>query len=579
MSKELLDNRELDVVSEYLTSPQLRAYLIHPQIYVGKHSRGTGKTNRIQALRTCRTGFFDVPGSVNVFYGMTFIGLQMRTLPGTLAGWKSFGIIEGRDWVKNVEPPRSWPKPHDYEPLTYKNTISTKSGSIYILGSNDRPGLVNSLSITGHVSIDEFRFINHERMVQDLFPAIRGNTKFWDKNNPHLFSMTITGDQPFLEDDADWIDDYQKLMKLEQIYLIAQASIKVEKVKRKILQVKKKLKTAKLYKDRVELIQKINTLTLTYNKKLRYLNIARLKSTYYDTGSALTNIHVLKKDYLLRNADPNVVKKLIFKTSFLNLKPDEVENKFYAQLASRHFTQGNFDYDKLDLLYIDDKFVIDAIQIRDYDPNRPVDIEFDYGDMCSCSVSQTFGREERYIATFEVVLPLDIDDLVTIVNNFLRHHKYKVINLYKDPSGNYAKNRKKQVYGLQTINAFKAYGWHVVDRCPEGSINPEHSAKHQLISIILKETNPRFPIVRIIHETNSNLTSSLKKAPLLMKINNRYGTKEITKDKSSEKNTALDDKPDSTTDHSDHFDVKLWHKYNHLLPSSNAALPFDIASK
>ncbi len=76
------------------------------------------------------------------------------------------------------------------------------------------------------------------------------------------------------------------------------------------------------------------------------------------------------------------------------------------------------------------------------------------------------------------------------------------------------------------------------------------------------------PYVRIISETNRQLQSSMNKAPRIVKIN-RNGDKEIFKDKSSEKELKLKDKPMNSTDHSDHLDIKLWHKYNHLLPSTN----------
>ena len=161
-----------------------------------------------------------VPQSMNIFYGPTFVSLQMRLLPGLLAGWAEFGWLEGRDWVRNVEPPKSWPRPHAYIPLSYKNTISTKTGSIFLLGSNDRPGMVNSLSITGHVGIDEARFLDYERMRQDLFPAVRGSLVPWP-NNPHCKSWTITTDQPFPEDEADWVEEYKARMNPDQIYLIA----------------------------------------------------------------------------------------------------------------------------------------------------------------------------------------------------------------------------------------------------------------------------------------------------------------------------------------------------------------------
>jgi len=562
----------------YLTASQKRMYLIMPRWYIGIFSRGTGKTTVKQALRSYLTAI-NVPGGLSVFYNTTYIGAQQRTVSDTLKGWKNMGLVEGKDFVKNIAPPKHFGE-SQYQPLNYKNVITHKSGHSFIIASNDRPGLVNSLSITGSINVDECRFINGELMKQDLYPAIRGKN-IWGKNNPFVFSRTYTTDMPFITDDADWLFDFEKMMHPEQIKLIAQASIKVELLKNKIFKYQKLYYKAEKHTVKQDYLHKINNLSKRLDYKIRMLNKIRTsyvveqkgkkkltnKSVYFDTGSFLANLNILGKDYFFDNADPET-NPLIAKTSFLNIKPQEVENKFYANLSSKHFITGKFDVDTIMEFGIGDSnetSPMKAIHILDYDPNKELDIELDYGDMCTCSISQTFGDKELYIATFEVILPYDIDDLINIVLDYFGNHNNKVINIYKDPSGNYMRNRKHQVYGLQTINKFKKAGWYTIDKTPTGSINPSHNAKHQLISMILKEKDTRLPVIRIIRETNRQLESSLNKAPLIVK-HKSDGTKEMIKDKSSEKKLQLKDKPFSSTDHSDHFDIKLWHKYNHLLP-------------
>jgi len=307
----------------------------------------------------------------------------------------------------------------------------------------------------------------------------------------------------------------------------------------------------------------------SYLNKIRSIYKGKKGSVYFDTGSFISNINILKREYFFDNVSENDL--LIARTSFANIKPEEVENKFYSQIQSKHFIPGRFDYSKIENFGIADvknQTPITASHILDYNPDMEIDVEFDFGDMCSCSISQTFGREERYIASFEVLLPFDIDDLIKIITEFLKHHRKKVINVYKDPSGNSMRNRKKQVYGEQVVTGFKSAGWFVIDHCPQGSYNPSHDLKHTLVNLILKEKDSRMPYVRIIRETNQQLESSIKKAPRIVIINSD-NTKEIKKDKSSEKKVPLKDKPFNTTDHSDHFDIKLWHKYKHLLPQFN----------
>lgn len=547
--------------------------MISPKWYMGIFSRGTGKTTRIQALRSLLTAI-NVPGGLSVFYNATYIGAQQRTLANTIAGWLEFGIIEGVDFVKNIAPPKHFAKNLDYAPIVWKNTISFRNGHIFVIGSNDRPGLVNSLSITGGVFIDECRFLNEPLMRQDLYPAIRGKNR-WGKFNPYVFSRTYTTDMPFIADEADWVFDFETLMNKEQIKLITQASIKVEQLKYKILKIRKQYHASNSYSKKQALLVKINSLSKILQKKSDFLDRIRSSyksqegSVYFDTGSFISNIAILTKKYFFDNVD--LRNQHVAKVSFLNIRPEEVENKFYSHLSKKHFINGKFDYNAIDKFGIadpDGKSILNAKHILSYDTNREIDIELDYGDMCSCSISQTFGREERYIASFEVLLPYTIEDLIKIVDEFLKYHVNKVINVYKDPSGNHMRNNKKKVYGMQTIESLRQYGWFVIDKTPPGSINPPHDMKHTLVNKILREAEPRLPIVRIIRETNKQLENSLKKAPRIVTISRTTGFKEILKDKSSERTLPLEDKPLGSTDHSDHFDIKLWHKYNHLLPDN-----------
>jgi hypothetical protein len=322
-------------------------------------------------------------------------------------------------------------------------------------------------------------------------------------------------------------------------------------------------------------LKKINSLSELLNEKQELANSVRMNfngkrgSVYFDTASFISNLNILGLKYFLDNADPR--NKIVTRTSFLNIRPEEVEQKFYGQLRKRHFIQGTFDYSHIENLGIPDTkeiLTIKAKHLAEYNPNLPIDLEIDFGDMCSCSISQTYGREERYIASFEVIMPFDIDDLMTIIDTFLQGHAKRVINLYKDPSGNWQRNRKGQTYGPQTIQTLKSLNWYVVDCTPEGSINPSHNAKHQLINNILKEEDSKYPIVRIIRETNLQLESSLMKAPRKVEIT-RDNQKVILKDKSSERKLNIEDKPMNSTDHSDHFDIKLWHKYHRLLGGSS----------
>ena len=562
---------------KYLTRLQERAYLIHPRTYVGLASRGEGKSSHIHAIRAKRIAE-TVPQSVNVWYGPTLIGLQLRMVSAIMDGWKSLGWIENRDWVKNVEPPAHWPRPHGFVPLTYKNTVSTRTGAIYVLGSNDRPGMVNSLSITGHVGIDEARFLNAERMQQDLFPAIRGRTTYWP-NNPHVKSMTITSDMPFEDDDASWLDAYQLMVNKTQIALIALVSLAVEKVKMLLMDAKIELQKTESWSESEKIKERIGYIEQELGQKQSKLDKLRLGkplpgggysgSTFVDGSSALGNMSVLGEDYVVNNANTFLAqgKPEIFKTSFLNIKSNEVANKFYARFKEKvHVIDGNWSYE------IDEKgigdWTVTSDLILDCNPNAPLEIEIDFGDMCSCSVSQLNGNTELYIASFEVYAPMDEADLIEKVSAFFVHHTNKSIRVYYDPSGNSMKNKiGSNTFGASVMQALRDNGWVPMLMTPDGTFNPSHNQKYMLVNKILKDNESLMPQVRIIRETNRALISSIKKAPRKVDYLSD-NQKVIRKDKSSEKKTPLSNKAENTTDHSDHFDIKMWHKYKHLLPNN-----------
>jgi len=558
--------------SLYLTKPQARMLLVSPHWYVGIFSRGTGKTTRLIALRAIQTARA-VPGGLSVFYNATYVGAQQRTVASTISGWRELGWREGIDFVKNQAPPKSFKQNTTFNPLTWKNTIATKYGHVFIIASNDRPGLVNSLSITGGIFVDECRFIDEETMRNDLYPAIRGQN-YWGKYNPYVFSRTYTTDMPMIGEDMTWLEDISKKMNPEQIELIAQAAMLVEELKQEIQEKTVLFHETTDYETKVKLMKRINTKTIELTEREEYANKIRMyyqkkrfPSVYFDYGSFFSNIGILGKEYFFSNYNPK--NKLLARTSFLNIKPDAVLNKFYSSLQNKHFVKGIFNYNAIEDLGIadfDGSFQINSTHILDCNPNMELEIEFDYGDMCTCSVSQTHGLEERYIATFDVLLPESIDELVKKVCNFFRYHSHKKIIIYRDVSSNWMQNRAKQTFGPQTIELFKQNGWIVEDRT--GIVNPSHDAKHRLINLILKETYAYLPHIRIIRETNMQLEQSLKRAPRIVQFS-RNGEKLILKDKRSEKLIDLQDKPMNTTDHSDHFDYKLWHKYSHLLPSES----------
>ncbi len=511
--------------------------------------RGTGKSP-IQAKRS-RDAIVGMPGSSIASIGPSYVNIMERTLPPMEQFWQQFfgwreWDGEGGDYLKFRKPPDHWPQPTT-PPSSYKHAISTRWGTILYLGSLDRPGILNSLSLQ-YYGLDEGRFADYERITKDLTPAVRGDLlKFG--NSPLYRGRTITSDLPYVEDNADWMYELQSKMNPKAVQLILQFQDKIDKRRMQWLEATTKQRRLALEKKIAE---------------LEYMaDQVRKQTTYFRMASNLVNRHVLGLDYFRENSDPRVNPKHVFRTSYLSIRPRSVESMFYGKMTERHWYMGDFNYSALDSLY--EKYGTRANLFRNSSTDLDVDTSMglvaglDFGNMVSMSIGQKnpFGRSEfRTVNFLYALVPDDMDNVVDKFCQYYEPHPTKTLRLHYDRTGNIKLENSKQTKAEHFASRLRAKGWNVSLMSIGMGIIP-HPLKHLLFSrMFAEEELERFPILRTNKQNCKELYASLNLAPAIPKGD------DIFKDKRSEK-LAIHRLPMESTNPSDSWDYMIWGEYHH----------------
>ena len=520
--------------------------------------RGTGKSP-VQAFRVHEV-VTQMPRCTFALAGPTYVNLMERTIPPMRRYLQEhYGWIENIHYVMFRRPPDEWAKP--YVPVDeYKHAISFYNGTVGYLGSLDRPGILNSLSLQ-YYGIDEARFSEYDRITKDLMPAVRGELLQF-QHCPLLYGRTITSDLPYIEDGAEWLYKIESRMNKEQIELIFHLAYKVNYLRRQTLTGGGK----SLEKQLQEWEGKLTT--------------ARRKSTFFAITSSLMNIDVLGIDYFRDNSNPEINPKHVFRTSFLSIKPLSVEEMFYGQLKEKHFYRATYNYDYVDSFYGGQENVKKHTTcLRDTDTNyhAPLYAGLDFGNMISMVIAQrehnTAGQGSiKVINEFHVLTPDILDDIATLFCEYYEPHRDKMLYLFYDRSGNNRMSNSRSTYAEHFQSALQSRGWMVqLMSLDQGNI--PHDAKWILINDMLAETNiERYPVIHINEDNCKCLKSSLNMAP-----SEKYkGT--IRKVKKSEK-LPLQRLPMESTNMSDAFDYVIWGLFRQLLSRSSSKGGIVIGDK
>jgi hypothetical protein len=521
----------------YLNPAQLRCILADPKELYALMGRGTGKSTEILGHLTLNR-VFDMPRASFLILGRTYKQIKTRTLPGTVLGWEKRGMVEGKHFVIGKKPPANWPRAY-FAPIDdYSHFISFYTGTGFHLGSQDRPGLVNSLTVWG-IFGDEAKLLNEERFKEDAAATNRGNPDAFP-GNPHNRGIWLTSSMPPIPE-GNWLYNMEERMDPKQIADILQIAFHIE-------QKKQELPNALNERQRNGILNKIEF----YNK---WLNRRRQDSVYYTEASSLANIHILRLDHIKQMQE---ILKGKFNPEILNLRPRHAVNSFYSKLSPIHFYNDfNYSnhYDRYDYKQIADHE--NCKGDNDLVKNKKLIIGMDFGARINCIVTaQRLDslREIRFLKNHFVTSPEIIDDVVNLWCKYYEEHNEREIDMWYDSTGNNRVPNSRDSYAQQARKLFEKNGWDV-NLKTKGGTNPLHNKKFLLWNLMLSERENRFYKVRI-NETNcSELKASLQFAPAIEATDG-----EIKKDKSSERKKNIP--PEEATDLSDAADNIIYGEFS-----------------
>lgn len=515
----------------YLNDPQARVILIDPKVAVLIYGRGLGKSSEIIAHLSLRRAY-DMPGASFLLLGKTYAQLLSRTLAATKSGWAKRGFLEDVHYVVGKKPPKTWAQPR-FIPSSWEHAVATITGTVFPLGSQDREGLVNSLTCHG-LYADEAKFLSYQRFSQDALPVVRAPRSQFPES-PHNRSIILCTSMPSLPE-GQWLLDYEKLMDRQQVDLILKAAVKVELLKEKYLAASGEGSKATLRSEIRYFEQQLHALRMGVDGR---------GCTYYDEASTLSNIRIVGLDYVAQQRD---VLKDAFNTEILNVRPSKTNNPFYAKLCDRHFT-SMVRYAEVDSLgFKGDKPF--TCRCDDYNRQAPIIVGMDFGANINCMLTAQRDEHLRHFNVLKehfVKSPKIQEEVVKAWCAYYSQHACREVRFHYDNSGNNATGFTKETRAEQVKKIMEEHGWKV-EMCTKGGSNMAHSLKYLLINSALAEKTPQLYKIRInepgCEATRESMTYAKSKE-------NRKG--ETVKDKRMEASKTV---PQEFATHlSDAFDV------------------------
>lgn len=535
-SQSLTDQNQTDF---YLNPAQLRCILADPKELYALLARGTGKSTEILGHLTLNR-VFDMPRATFLILGRTYKQIKTRTLPGTVLGWEKRGMIEGKHFVIGRKPPSNWPRSYFAPVDDYSHFISWYTGTGFHMGSQDRPGLVNSLTVWG-IFGDEAKLFNEERFKEDAAATNRGSLDAFP-GNPHNRGIWLTSSLPPIPE-GNWLYDMESRMDPKQIQDILKLAYFIEQHKQLLIKTTNERK-------RNGIIRKLSYLE-------KWLRFRQQGSIYYTEASSLANIHILRPDHIKQMQE---ILKSKFNTEILNLRPKHAVNSFYAKLQPSHF-YNDFNYSHYDSLNYRQASKSESCKgDNDLVKGKKLIIGMDFGARINCIVTaQKFDsiREIRLIKNHFVTSPYIIDDVCKDWCDYYDAHPEKEVDMWYDATGNNRVPNSRITYAQQARKYLESRGW-TVNLKTKGGSNPFHNRKFLLWNLMLIEHEKRFYKIRI-NETNcQELKASMQFAPT-----KEDGNGEIHKDKSSERKKTIP--PEEATDLSDAADNIIFGEFDYLI--------------
>jgi len=423
-------------------APQPDKYLIW--------GRGTGKSTIIGW--EMKEVVHDMPRSLNILVGETYIQMLTRTLPSTIASLERLGYHKGIHFFIGRSAPRSrnWNEPYQ-APGDYAHAIHWYTGAAYALISQDRSGRgLNSDSVIG----DEAALLDEDKLNLDVLatmrgsdPRFKGKRKFLNKMFCSTHPLTVKG---------RWLYKMEKeaIRNPAEVFYL-QASAEENRINL----------ADKWFRD-----QKRNMPSFLYNVEILNHRPSQIEDGFY----------------------PQLQQKHFYNDFNYNYYDALAERKDYSLTPKDQTCKGDNDCNL-------DKELVVAV---------------DWGASINCMVvGQENGDEFRFIKNFFVKSPRILDDLFN--DEFIPYyesHRKKVIQFWYDRSGNSKIANSRLTFYQQAEKILIKAGWKVIPMT-RGQ-DPEHADKYLLWNVLLSENHKRLPKIRFNSENCKELIVSMQNAPV-----------------------------------------------------------------
>lgn len=506
---------------KYFNKKQLEAMAIAAKNEYIVASRGFGKSEGIDAPRLVRN-VFAMPRSAGALLSPTYGKLLRNTLPAI------FHALDRLGYKRNIHyfVGRRAPKYMNYEtpyidPFEYDYTIHWFNGSVQHLISFDRPMSANSMSLD-YVFGFEAKFLNFEKIKNEVLPANRGNLKYFE-DCPWHHGQLYTTDMP-TNKTGMWILDKEKEMDPELIQVIKETYAEIIRLKKE-----------KVNKNRQQYLE-------------RRLNKLRSYATFYAEYNVFDNIELLGEDFIAtmkRDLPP-----LVFKAAILNKKLKKIEGGFYSAINENIHFYSSYNNTFLDSLDYDLQRAVesDCRTDGDHDFEKPLCIALDYNAHINWLVAgQHDEKVLRVLKSFFVKGEKRVGDLLKKFHDYYQIRNNRDVIFYYDHTalqGAYAISG--DTFADFIISTLQGMDWNVFPVYIGQAY--KHDVKHRYINDGLKGIQYLLPLFN--QDNNEELCLAL---PLTGVIINHEGFK---KNKSGEKYPDSPDDPvELRTDSTDAFDT------------------------
>lgn len=466
--------------------------------------RGTGKSTILSW--SIKEKPFQMPRGSFFLVGSTYSQILTRTLPSTIQGLEKLGIYKNVHYFVGRKAPAKWKWPEPYEPpLDWTHAIHWINGSVTHLISLDLSDSGRGLNTDGGDG-DEAALLDYEKLFNNVLTTNRGHIDIFGKCPLH-HSTTWASSVP-MTNKGKW------LYKMEE--------------------------QAKLFPNEI----------------------------LYLRADARHNMHNLGKDWFKENK--RVMTDFIYNAEILNIRPDKIEGGFYALFNEELHTRDNFNNPFLLNLGYNIGFAQKAGSQADadVDPDKPLDISFDWGTNINTLVieQEAFG-ESRGLKSMHVLTPNTVDVLVNQFCDYYRYHKDKRVNFWYDHTA-VSKQNTGTSYKDIVCETFIKRGW-LVNQLYKGQA-PSHHDRYLFWSVFLKGEDKRLPKF-VVNKTNcSDLIISIQHAGV------KQGRNGFEKDKRPERQKNAIHQ--HATHYTDAADTLYYFKYAPRLHSHRGDFALPIQS-